>query len=131
MKQQMKWTAVAFAAVLGSGLVMATAEAHPGGRKAEMIKKFDANGDGKLDDTEKQALKAERQARRAEKLAKYDANKDGQLDDAERAQVRKDRVAARFQKLDANGDGSLSQEEFEAGMGKGKRFGKRHGGDRD
>ena len=86
-----------------------------GAHKARMLQKYDANGDGQLDATEKQQLKADRQARRAAMLQKYDANGDGQLDATERQQKREDRAAARFQKLDANGDGVLSKAEFTAG----------------
>jgi hypothetical protein len=45
-------------------------------KRAEMIKKFDLNGDGKLDENEKAAMKAERVEMRFDKL---DANKDGVL----------------------------------------------------
>lgn len=108
MKTMSKWKAVAFAAVLGVGAVASA-------------QRFDKNGDGQLDESEKQALRAEKQARRAERLAKYDANKDGTLDDAERQQARADRAAERFQALDTDGNGSLSLAEFQAGMGEGKR----------
>lgn len=62
------------------------------GDHAAMLKKYDANGDGKLDDTEKAALKADRkakcEARKAEMLKKYDANGDGTLDDTEKATMK-------------------------------------------
>lgn len=121
MKTMSKWKAVAFASVLGLGAV-----AVAGGdfKKGELLQRFDKNGDGQLDEAEKQALRAEKQARRAEKLAKYDVNKDGTLDDAERQKARADRAAERFKALDTDGNGSLSLAEFQAGMGEGKR---RHG----
>lgn len=66
--------------------------------KAEMLKKFDANGDGQLDDTEKAAAKAAMQAkhaaRKAEMLKKYDKNGDGTLDADEKAAAKADWKAA-------------------------------------
>ena len=47
---------------------------------------YDLNKDGKLDEQERVAMKAERAAKRhARMLAKYDINKNGQLDPAEQA----------------------------------------------
>jgi len=66
--------------------------------KAE-LKKYDANGDGQLDETELAKMKADekakREAQRAEELAKYDANKDGKLDKEERAKEKADKAAAK------------------------------------
>ena len=46
--------------------------------------KYDKNGDGKLDESERDAMKEtlakDREARRKEFIAKYDKNKDGKLD---------------------------------------------------
>lgn len=56
-----------------------------GKHHARMLEKFDTNKDGKLDDTEKAAAQAAREARKAEMLKKYDANGDGKLDDTEKA----------------------------------------------
>lgn len=88
------------------------------GRRAEMIQKFDTNKDGKLDDSEKAAMKAQfkakRDAMKAQNLAKYDANKNGKLDDAERQTMQADRKAERFKKIDKNGDGKITPDEFNA-----------------
>lgn len=124
---------------LGLGLVAALAvpaiaAAWPegDGPRAKMVEKFDANHDGKLDDTERAAMRQEFEARHAERkaemLAKFDANKDGTLDDAERTQMRKTFATERFQKLDTNKDGALSLDEFTAGaemMGPHRGFGHR------
>lgn len=48
-------------------------------RQAEMMKKFDKNGDGELSEDERKAMYAEMKARHEELLAKYDADKDGKL----------------------------------------------------
>ncbi len=57
-----------------------------------MLEKFDANKDGQLDEQEKAAMKAAREARHAEMkqkmLEKFDANKDGQLDEQEKAAMK-------------------------------------------
>jgi hypothetical protein len=47
----------------------------------DWVKKYDKNGDGKLDQEERAVLQKERQA---EMLKKYDKNGDGILDEAER-----------------------------------------------
>jgi EF hand len=112
------------------GVASANDDQAGGDRKAEMLKKFDTNHDGKLDDAERQAMhaamQAKWQARQQELLAKYDANRDGKLDDAEKQAMRHDLAAQRFAKLDTDGDGKLSLAEFEAGV-KGRGFGHRFG----
>lgn len=88
------------------------------GGKAAILQKYDTNGDGKLDDQERAALRADMkakwEAKRAEVLAKYDTNKDGKLDPAERKVMVDDRATEQFQKMDANKDGVVSLDEFKA-----------------
>ena len=55
------------------------------------MRKYDLNGDGKLDANERAAMQADRAAR----LKKYDTNRDGKLDANERAAMRADRKAQR------------------------------------
>jgi len=99
------------------------------GGKAAMLQKYDTNGDGKLDDQERAAmrtdLKAKWEAKRAEVLAKYDTNKDGKLDDQERAVMRAERAEEVFKKLDTDGNGQISLAEFKAGQ---QSFARHHGG---
>ena len=77
-------------------------------RKAEMLKKFDKDGDGKLSDAEKATLRAEIQSlqggkdrrqwtpeRRAEMLKKFDKDADGKLSDDERNAAREAMKALR------------------------------------
>ena len=112
----------------------------PAVRKAEMLKKFDKDGDGKLSDEEKSTLRAEMQYRRGERdrkqwspeqrdemLKKFDKDGDGKLSDEERTTLRaeiQNRRGGRdrkqwtpeqrdemLKKFDTDGDGKLSQEE--------------------
>ncbi|MEO6772216.1 MAG: EF-hand domain-containing protein [Kofleriaceae bacterium] len=115
--------------ILVGGVGLAAAQGFGGGPdRASMMQKYDANGDGKLDDGEKAQLradmKAKHEAKKAEMLAKYDLNKDGKLDASERAVMNNDRAQAAFQKADTNGDGQLSLDEFKAIQ---QHHGMRHG----
>ena len=56
-----------------------------------VLKKYDKDGDGKLNDEEAPAWKAAREAEKKAALEKYDANKDGKLDDAEKAAMKADK----------------------------------------
>lgn len=106
----------------------------------ELLKRFDKNGDGRLDDDEradaKEAMMQENLDRqmarinagapgggerfRAQALALFDKNKDGQLDDDERAEAQRFAEARRdpaaglgelTKRFDRNGDGRLDPEE--------------------
>lgn len=63
--------------------------------KTQMM--YDADKDGKLNETEqaaaKEGAKAKSKATRAENLAKYDANSDGKLDKDEKAKMQADQLA--------------------------------------
>ena len=108
--------------VAGASLAMGP-DGGRGMRDPEMILKFDANKNGKLEDSEREALRAEMtkvreemRKVREEKLARFDTNKDGKLDDAERKALREEHAAERFKALDKNGNGTLSLDEFKAGV---------------
>jgi hypothetical protein len=63
------------------------------------LKKYDANGDGMLDEAETAKMKADdkakRDAQKAEDFAKYDADKDGKLSKEETAAMKADKDAAK------------------------------------
>jgi Ca2+-binding EF-hand superfamily protein len=118
MLTKLKLALFVAAPLMAGAATYAAAQGDDPGR-ADMLQKFDANKDGKLDDTEraqmKAAFEAKRAARHQEALAKFDANKDGKLDASERKAMQDTRLAERFQKMDTNGDGKLTLDEFKAG----------------
>lgn len=121
--------------LLVGGVGIAAAQGFGGGGKGAAIQKYDANGDGKLDDAERAQLRSDMKEKRAEMkaqmLAKYDINKDGKLDKSERAVMKNERASEAFKKADANGDGQLSLDEFKAlkqHQGRHGHFGKHHRG---
>ncbi len=94
---------------------------HPS-RRARILETFDLDGDGVLDDSEKQALKEARTAcrergkdrrhgKRQAMLEQFDVNGDGTLDESERTAAREARKAKILQRFDTNGDGTLDADE--------------------
>ena len=112
----------------------------PAARKAEILKKFDTDGDGKLSDTEKKTLRTEMQSRhgshdrrqwtseqRNEMLKKFDEDGDGKLSETEKASLRSEMQSRRggrdrqqrtpeqrnemLEKFDKDRNGELSTDE--------------------
>lgn len=86
-----------------------------GGPRAEMLAKYDANKDGKLDDTERATIKADH-------FKKLDKDGDGKVkradfpaaSEAAREAAKQERELALFDKMDTNKDGTVTQAEFTA-----------------
>ncbi len=120
--------ALALCGSLAAGGIAAAQGIHGGADRAEILQKYDLNKDGKLDDGERAAMRADLKAKhekmRSEMISRFDTNKDGKLDDSEKAVMKDTLATERFKKLDTNGDGVLSLDEFKAGQ---KEFGMRHG----
>lgn len=87
----------------------------------EILEKFDKDGSGDLNETERAALRADMEKRRGEMIAKYDTDKDGKLGEDERKKMVLDR-------FDKDGNGELSDEEKKAARGAMQRGGRRPGG---
>lgn len=109
------------AALVGTSLIAGAQQEEKGPRgkggpklPAEVIAKFDTDGDGKLTGDERKAAmeagKEKMKERRAAMLAKFDTDGDGELSKEEREAAR----AAFVAKYDTDGDGKLSKEEREA-----------------
>lgn len=122
----MKLTTLALAAAL---LVPSIAAANPdrpdraerrAERRAQMIERFDTNGDGQLDRQEKHQAKAairahrmERRARRFQRLIqRFDRNHDGSLGPGEVPP----KAMQKLRKLDRDGDGWVRPNEMRAPM---------------
>ena len=90
-----------------------------GGRRGggKRMARFDTNHDGKLDDNEKAAA-------RAQMVKRFDTDGDGKVSDQER-QAGRARMMKRF---DTNGDGQISDQEKQAARSQGRGFGRRNRG---
>ena len=81
----------------------------------KLIEKFDADGDGKLSESEREEAK---KAHRERMLAEHDKDGDGTLSDEERAAAKEayhaKMKAERIARFDKDGDGELSEAEREA-----------------
>ena len=110
-----------------SALLIGTVQAeesrggHKQDRKARMMKRFDADGDGKLSESERAAAKEAGKKHRDEMVKRHDTDGDGKLSETERAAAKEGRKARRegrrakmMQKFDADGDGRLDKAEREA-----------------
>lgn len=90
-------------------------------RERAIIKKFDKDGDGRLNSVEQKEADnaiAAAEKREAEQKAawmkRYDKNGDGKISDEEKRAAEEERKAARdaaLERFDKNGDGKLSKEE--------------------
>lgn len=105
---------LAAASVIGLGfgaVAMADQKGDRATKKAEKIQQFDTNGDGKLDEAEREAI-------RLSKFAEFDTDGSGSLSRAEittRQQAKLSEELDRyFSNEDANGDGVISVDEFGA-----------------
>ncbi|HEY9249356.1 MAG TPA: EF-hand domain-containing protein [Rariglobus sp.] len=104
-------------------------------RDAAVIKRYDTNQDGKLDEDEVAAVKEQMlmatqekrdetrerlKERQAEWLKEFDKNGDGKLDEAEKKametalRARAEKTPRMMKRLDADGDGKLSDAEWAA-----------------
>lgn len=106
--------------------------------KQELLQKYDQNGDGKLDESERAAAREAFQARIQEFRTRFDVNNDGKIDAQERAAVpaeTREKVRAMQQRrhaagaahrpapeaiierFDQDADGKLNRDELTAMMG--------------
>ena len=93
--------------------------------RQEVMKKFDKDGDGKLNQEEKAELRKKMAERGAGRripplvLEKFDKDGDGKLSEDERATARKAMEARRaemIEKFDKDGDGQVNNQERKAAM---------------
>ena len=79
------------------------------------LKKYDANGDGMLDEAETAKMKADdkakRDAQKAEDLAKYDTDKDRKLSKEETAAMKAAKAAEKEAKKEAKKSGNAAEKE--------------------
>lgn len=129
--QMMKATTLITLGILAGSVSFAAAQDKPAERPqrggdrpvpAEVLKKFDKDGDGKLSEEERKAFQEER---KAEALKKYDKDGDGKLSDEEKKAQQEDLAAKRkalTDKYDANKNGKLDPEEIKAARDAGEEL---------
>lgn len=79
--------------------------------KEEILAKYDTNGDGKLDPSEREAMKSDKKANMKNKL---DTDGDGVVSEEEKEAGREAMKERRFEEMDTNGDGTISKAEWMA-----------------
>jgi Ca2+-binding EF-hand superfamily protein len=87
-----------------------------GKRREELLKKFDANGNGQLDPDEKEKARQTMETKKAKLLKRFDTNGNGQLDPDEKEkakQAHNTRRSEALKKFDTNGNGQLDPDERE------------------
>ena len=130
MKTKTIWTAIALLAASSiAGFAQDEKKPDEGQRERRrgqvppaVLKEFDKDGDGKLNDEERKAM---REAAHKKMLEKYDKDKDGKLNDEERKAMREDMEAKRkalLEKYDKDKDGRLSAEERKAAVDAGEEL---------
>ncbi len=77
-------------------------------KRDEIRAQFDVDGDGELNDTERQAA---REAFKAKRMERIDTDGNGEISDTERAAAKEKRHAKKLERFDADGDGELSDSE--------------------
>ncbi|RYD23304.1 MAG: hypothetical protein EOP88_04645 [Verrucomicrobiaceae bacterium] len=126
----MKTTTLLTAVVLASTAAFASAQDEKPKREprqipAEVLKKYDKDGDGKLSEDERKALQSDRKAEQEKILKKYDKDGDGKLSEEERKALRADAEAkhkALLEKYDADKDGKLSESERKTAVDAGEEI---------
>ncbi len=96
-------------------------------QRAEMLERYDSDGDGRLSRSERDA------ARESRALERWDSDGDGSLSEAEREAAREGRRQEQQEirdRYDADGDGRLSRSERENARADGARLGRPGGGGR-
>ncbi len=95
---------------------------HHGERYQEILKKFDANHDGKLDESERATARAALASKLGEKhpelLKKIDTDGDGVISEAEMKAARAKHHEALKKRVDTDGDGTISDAERAAAKAK-------------
>lgn len=116
---KIRLTLLAISAVLlASPLVAQSRSGQPERSGWEMAKSSEGNGDRQ---EKRQEKREERRDRHQEMLERFDRDGDGQLSEAERKEARKamhekmkQRSNEHFDAMDANGDGVITRDEFNA-----------------
>ena len=108
----MKRIMIVGAVLVGSMACSLAKSEAPKQTPAHLVQKFDKDGDGKLNKTERKALKRMREGRRKWKNS-FDTNGDGKLDKKEKKAFKLAKKK-RLERFDKDGDGKLNKKERRA-----------------
>ncbi|MCV6624062.1 MAG: hypothetical protein OIF51_20180 [Cellvibrionaceae bacterium] len=90
--------------------------------QGKMFARLDANSNGTVSVEEFLERRPEQQEQVAKNLfALADKNTDGQLTQVELVAMKSDRAGVKFARMDLDGNGQISEEEFEQGSRRGKK----------